>query len=165
MTREITLTRGFVAIVDDEDFDTLSMHRWHASGSHTVYAARMVDRKFIYMHREVVKAPKGVPVDHANRLTLDNRRANLRPCTVSQNVANRVLRSRSGFRGAYAHRRRWRAQIKVDGSMVRLGSFETPHEAALAYDEAAFAHFGEFAVLNFPRPAHLFAPLGREEDR
>ena len=82
MTKQIPLTKGKFAIVDDEKFDVLSKIKW--SMSHE-YAANY---KLGYMHRYLTKAPKGKVVDHINGNTLDNRIKNLRICTVSENARN-----------------------------------------------------------------------------
>ena len=57
-------------------------------------------------------------------------------------------RNASGFRGIYAHRKTWKAQIVHQ----HIGSFDTPEEAARAYDAAAIKRWGARAVTNFPRP-------------
>lgn len=94
-------------------------------------------------------------VDHINGDGLDNRRANLRPATASQNNANKKIsrRNTSGYKGVAWHAAsgRWRAYLGVNGKQKSLGYFADPAEAGRAYDTAALAHYGEFAVLNFPK--------------
>ena len=90
--RRIKLTRGKYAIVDVEDFEKLNQYKWHSS--HDGYAKRAVYNKAnkgkrqaeVYMHKMVCPAPEGMIVDHINRNSLDNRRANLRVATQKQNV-------------------------------------------------------------------------------
>lgn len=90
-----------------------------------------------------------VEVDHKNRDPLDNRWANLREATRSQNNANTGLKrhNTSGFKGVDWHKARglWRAQICVNKQRMTLGHFETPEQAAEVYASAARQHFGEFA--------------------
>lgn len=151
--KTIQLTRGKVAIVDDEDYSRLSSSTWHAVGplqNGKWYAA---NESREYMHRVVARAGPQERIDHENNDGLDNRRANLRRCTPSQNQANRhVVRSASGFKGvSYDGRRgRWVAKITVNYRTLNLGRFATAEDAARAYDAAAREHFGEFAFGNFP---------------
>jgi hypothetical protein len=88
-------------------------------------------------------------IDHVNGCPDDNRIANLRPASSSQNKQNTRRRSsnRSGFKGVswIASRRKWRAEIKTRGRVVHLGYFETPEQAHAAYRAAAEKFFGEFA--------------------
>ena len=111
--------------------------------------------RVVQLHREVMGAPPGMLVDHVNGNTLDNRRCNLRVATHGQNLANRkAITAKSGFKGAFWAKwaGRWYSSIGVNGRVIRLGYFDTPEAAALAYDEAARKHHGEFACVNFPRP-------------
>jgi hypothetical protein len=88
-------------------------------------------------------------IDHKNRNPADNRIANLRQCSHAQNARNVVRRrNRSGFKGIYRPRSRWRAEITVNGTRIHLGVYSTPQEAADAYDAAARLHHGEFARTN-----------------
>lgn len=89
-------------------------------------------------------------VDHANRNPLDNRRRNLRFATPSLNTVNRKYRNKTGFRGVAENDGKFIARIWVDKKKRYLGNFATAELAALAYDKAAIAAFGEFALLNFP---------------
>jgi hypothetical protein len=148
--KTIELTQGYVALVDDEDFDALSQHRWHAvRGKDTVYARWGK----VYLHRVIMNAQKGQEVDHINGDGLDNRKANLRICSHSENLRNQKVSraNKYGYRGVGWHKQkdRFRAYIKQSGNMIHLGLFETAEEAALAYDMAAKQYHGEFARLNF----------------
>lgn len=108
-----------------------------------------------YLHRLVLGAKKGQIVDHINGNPLDNRRANLRLATRSQNLFNRgrPKHNTSGFKGVHFCKRtkRYRASIRANNRVVRLGRFDTAAKAARAYDKAARVHHGDFAQLNFPR--------------
>lgn len=160
--KEIPLSRGQVAIVDDEDYEALAQHKWHAhrrSGG-ALYAARTTSRsvkprRLIYMHREVTGARKGQAVDHRNHNGLDNRRENLRVCDTRQNAGNmrKLRKATSQYKGVWFDfsRGKWEAMIRgPGGSGPRrfLGRFATEAEAAAAYDKAALEVFGEFALLN-----------------
>lgn len=99
-------------------------------------------------------------IDHMNRLRGDNRIANLRVATRSQNNFNSTQRSdnASGYRGVSYFKRigRWRADVALgNGKRKYLGSFGTKEAAAAAYDLAAREIHGEFytsdaAIANLP---------------
>ena len=95
--------------------------------------------------------PEGLEVDHINGYKLDNRKCNLRPCEPRQNKCNTPLRrdNTTGYKGVYASRGKYRAQLRNGNKHHYLGSFGSPVEAARAYDKAAREHFGEFAQVNF----------------
>jgi hypothetical protein len=120
------------------------------------YARGYVGKGRIYMHREVINAPVDCQVDHVNHDGLDNRRDNLRLCTVSQNQGNSRKQNRettSRYKGVSWHSRdrRWRAQIRYGKEKVHLGQFLSEEEAAYAYDRAARNRWGEFANINGER--------------
>ena len=160
--RRIPLSRGKYAIVDPEDYDRLSKYKWHAQkGPQTWYAVHSLTngkkekRKNIQMHHLVIDVPPGMFCDHINHNGLDNREANLRAVTHTQNVWNRRKfkpYSRSKYKGVdWANdMKRCRARIRVNGKRMYLGSFESELDAAKAYDQAAQKYHGEFAALNFP---------------
>lgn len=151
----IQLTKGCVAIVDDEDFDAIAQWRWNCNPAG--YAVRSAPRSNgrqgkIYMHRVIAGAKKGEHVDHKNRIKSDNRRENLRIATRSQNGYNitKTSRNTSGFKGVSWHKGavRFIASIGHDGVLRHLGYFDTAEDAALAYNAAAIRLHGEFANLN-----------------
>ena len=156
--REIALTRGQVTLVDDDMYEELNCHKWHAAWDHKHwYAARWAPtingkRHKLYMHRVITDAQPGQDVDHEDRDGLNNRRDNLRLCTSSQNNANSRKRvgCSSRYKGVTWHKQtsKWQAQIKAQRTQIYLGLFDDEWEAALSYNEAATEHFGEFARLN-----------------
>ena len=167
--KEIRLSQGFVALVDDADASKLAALRWFAvrHGRRMVAAANIPDparpgrRTTVLMHRLILGAGTGETVDHRRHFTnekkIDNRRENLRFASSSQNNANsrrKAGRVSSFFKGVswYAREKKWRAQIHVNGRNLHLGHFEIEAHAAYVYDLAAVNSFGEFALTNFPVP-------------
>lgn len=144
------------AVVDDEDYERIARHRWRFQGrpgTPQSYAVCNHAGRYLYMHRLIVDAPPGLEVDHIDGNGLNNRRCNLRVCSRRDNLRN--MRPRVGtsrFKGVSWNRgdQRWQAEISIDRRRKYLGRFHDEIEAALAYDEAARAAFGEFARLNFP---------------
>jgi hypothetical protein len=155
-SRVIPLTKGKVAIVDAADYAWLSQYKWSAYERRgKFYACRRKGRRTIWMHREIVNAPKGLVVDHKDGNSLNNRAGNLRICTPRQNGYNVRRRNwaldwASRFVGVFPHRDKWYAKIGHEGREYLMGPFDTDIEAAKAYDQKAFALQGEYAYLNFP---------------
>lgn len=155
MSKEILITKGQKALVDDELFDELMKFHWHTSkGNGGFYAARRIGSRIAFMHKLVINMDiKGVEVDHINGNTLDNRRSNLRPATRQENARNGKKHGSgsSQYKGVTwdANRHKWRAQIRVvPGNTKYLGRYDDEKEAALAYNQAAQYYFREFARLN-----------------
>ena len=162
MSKEIILNKGYACIVDDEDHRRLSRYRWKVDLRQTghAYAVRNVRVKgrmyrTIRMHRDIIGAPDKMQVDHINGNGLDNRRANIRVCTPSQNQWNSMVVTQNRSRkGVYFHPNgKWVARIQVNKRRIHLGCFSYERDALVAYDRAAKEYFGEFARLNFPDSA------------
>lgn len=157
--KEIQLTQGKVALVDDDMFHYLNQWKWGISsnGKGTYYAVRFDYsikgvKLCIRMHRQIMNATKGYVVDHINQYTLDNRRINLRVCTHTQNLHNRHknINNTSGFKGVGWCKtyEKWRAKIWLNSKCYHVGYYINLIDAARAYNAAAIKYHGEFANLN-----------------
>lgn len=153
--KEITLTQGKVALLDDEDYDRLSIFAWYAQKKgHRWYAARGIwtdkTTKRVYMHQFILEPKRGFTIDHRDLDGLNNQRTNIRYATRQQQQQNRFsFRGFSKFKGIYREREKWVARIGLGNKKKKfLGYFNTEKQAALAYNEAALENFGEFAALN-----------------
>jgi hypothetical protein len=163
--RRIYLGEGVWTIVEPADYYRYGNIKWCLGRHETkLYAAGGIKNengrgaKIVYLHREIMNAPKRQIVDHKNGDSLDNRRANLRLATRSQNMCNRrktKSKTSSRFMGVSFHKQKgkWAAYINLHNKRIWLGRFKTEIEAAKAYDEAAKKYHGEFARLNFAESA------------
>lgn len=150
----IALSAGHESVIDASDIHLAEGYNWSAQpNGKTVYAHRREVRDgkdtAIRLHSLIMSPPKGMEVDHIDGDGLNNRRANLRLATHSENCANRRLpsTSSSGLKGVSWHKnqQQWLAKIKVAGITLHLGSFSTAQEAHEAYCKAAARHQGKFA--------------------
>jgi hypothetical protein len=158
--RRIYLSEGEWTILDWQDYCRFAGFKWEISGDDSIfYAVRNIRvdstrTTTVRLHRLIMNAPRGLVVDHINGDSLDNRRANLRLATHSQNSCNKKKRKNttSQFRGVCfcKAKGKWDANINLAGKRIWLGSFDSEIEAGKAYDEAAKKYHGEFARLNFP---------------
>jgi hypothetical protein len=162
--KEIPLSQGYVAVVDDEDYELVSRFKWSALVNRRkdgtikhVYAVRTdKSNKMVLLHRFLLGLPPGqVPiVDHHDRDGLNNQKGNLRRCGLSHNAGNAQKHTdgiTSKFKGVYWNKRahKWQAQIQKSNHREYLGVFHSEVRAAQAYDAAARRLFGEFALTNF----------------
>ena len=149
--RKIKLTREKEAIIDNEDYKELSKVKWHFNSDG--YARRGVKRNgkvtTYWMHREIMKTPKGMETDHINGNRLDNRKSNLRICTRAENLRNRKTNYNtfSGIKGAHWNKnsKMFHSSIKIKGQSIFLGQFKTKEEAGNVYKIKAQELFGAFA--------------------
>jgi len=172
----------FEVLIDDEDWEKVRQHRWcvrmthgcprpvtdilHPDGGWVSYGKqkngnprRRRRRTDLYIHTLIMNTPKGMVVDHINGDTLDNRKNNLRVCTITQNTRNkRVQRNNAcGYKGVSKDKgnsgRPWAANIKHNGNPIRIGNFKRIKDAAEAYDRKTCEIWDIVSperMLNFP---------------
>lgn len=165
--KEIQLTKGKKALVDDEDFKSLNQNKWYAQKYYKGdiwYAARRIWKadgnkdKTILMHVQIMGNKEGFEIDHGDTDGLNNQRYNLRHCTSSQNQMN--TKKRKGCTSEYKgiswdkQMNSWRVRVKKDGKIMYQKLFKSETTAAIAYNNAAIIHFGEFARLNIIPDLH-----------
>lgn len=156
--KEIQLTTGKVALVDDDDYEYLNQFKWYImKNRNRYYAMKKIyqngQQTAMLMHRLIMNTPSGMDTDHIDMNGLNNQKSNLRVCTRSQNMynTNKNTNTSSKYRGVYLlGPNRWQVKISVNHKSIYLGMYKTEIEAAIKYDEAAIKNRGEFARLNFP---------------
>lgn len=156
--KEIVLSNGMVAKVDNKDFELVSQHNWYATKQEDrFYASAWINGRNVSMHRLILGSEAGeLDIDHKDTDGLNNTRENLRIATRSQNVANsrKQKGTTSRFKGVHVMKEGYiKAYIMHQYRRIHLGYFPTEEDAARAYDEAARLYFGEFARPNFPDTA------------
>lgn len=145
----------FEAVIDADMESSARPYSWHIHRVRNLFYAVAIVRengkqRLVKLHDLVISVPPGKEVDHRDHNGLDCRRSNLRIATRQQNCCNRRsgVKTKSGYRCVTPFRDKWRAYITINRHQYHVGVFDDPKSAALAYNEAAVKHFGEFAVLN-----------------
>lgn len=157
--KKISLTKGFEAIIDDEDFDKVSRYRWYSDvKKRRVYAGRSERGddglpRSISMHRFILGHCGNLGVDHIDGNGLNNQKSNLRICTQTENLRafqRKRHSATSKYRGVSwsSDRKKWLSQIVVNKKTINLGRYEDDMDAAKSYNIAAEKYFGAFATLN-----------------
>lgn len=172
--KEIQLTQGQVALIDDEDFDKVSQYKWFARYDKSTGMFVTIGngpttegkRRTIYMHEVILGTPNGYTADHVDRNPLNNRRSNLRLANPNQQSLNKSTYNNSEipYKGVSykTANSKYVAQMQVLGSKKHIGLFDSPTDAALTYDQAVLKYWSQvpddpisgnyiqFLYLNFP---------------
>ena len=148
--KQIKLTQGIVAMVDYEDYEELSKHKWHASKQgKTHYAERRVGYRgpMLKMHRVILglQPGDGTEVDHINHNGCDNRKSNLRTVNHAVNIRNHslFLTNTSGYTGVCRRGSKWIARIGVNYKDIYLGCFDNINDAIEARRRGEQKHWNE----------------------
>jgi hypothetical protein len=151
--KKIPLSQGQFALVDDEDFERVNAFKWYARcdpKDGLLYATRSVRKPkatTVSMARFIMQTPEGMVCDHVNHNTLDNRKRNLRNCTLSQNRMNQKhTHSHIGLKNiTLIKNSSYRVRIKVNHKVVFEKQFKALDKAIEARDDALKKYHGEFA--------------------
>lgn len=161
--KEIKLSQGKVAIVDDEDYELVSQYKWYANFNkytQTYYAKHNYflsgKYKYLHMHRLILGCSEGdkLIVHHKDHDSLNNTKENLKICSVQENCRHqyklKTKKTSSKYKGVYWKKslNKWVSQIRIGDKRKHLGCFTSEIEAAKAYNDAALKHFAEFALIN-----------------
>jgi len=122
---------------DVQDFDIVKKYRWYISG--TGYACHKFNNKNVKFHHLLMGKKDGLVTDHINRNKLDNRRKNLRFVTHKNNCRNNNVEGISWSK----NRKKWIAQIGIDGGKKHLGSFELREDALKARRQGELKYWGD----------------------
>ncbi len=154
----VNIPNGF--LMDGEDYPIILGRHLTLSGGgngqrYVYVVATWPSRSNVALHRLVMRAPKGMQVDHINGDRLDNRKSNLRLVSAKQNRRNMATwstKKSSKYKGVHFCNttNKFKARIVVDYKKKFIGSYDDEVAAALAYDAKARELFGQHACLNFP---------------
>lgn len=164
--KQIPLSQGKFALVDDEHFDALvAITKWHAAknkrtyyGQGSIWIPELKRGRTVMLHREVGRLlgfDMTKQVDHRDGNGLNCQAANLREATHQNNMQNRqrLPSNTSGYIGVSARGNKFTAKAKHNGLNLYFGDFDDAISAAKAYDENIRKLRGDFARTNFPLPA------------
>lgn len=127
----VPLTQGYFSLIDSDDIEKVEKHNWHCLLKHgkTPYAhtGTASSTYKLALHALILAVDEGFTVDHKNAdRTLDNRKINLRPATLSQQQHNKKKQSNntSGYKGVFWDKRqnKWSASICINRKIKYLGS-------------------------------------------
>lgn len=133
--------------VDTEDLEKIQKHpyKWgpkFSKNTQTHYVnARHSKNKRLFLHRFILKTPEGYFTDHIDGNTLNNRKSNLRVCTIAENNQNKKAaysNSKSGIRGVSFHKqtRKWQADLQMNGKTKYIGLYNSLKDAEIAIKKA-----------------------------
>jgi hypothetical protein len=154
--RIIHLTKGYTAMIDDEDFSLVNQYSWQVRIATSLHAKRGVydpatqQNRTQFLHNLIMPPPKGFTVDHIDRNGLNCQKSNLRFATRSQQRYN-AGNKRGLYRGVHLEKNgKWMARLMAESKTYYSMCYRNVIDAAKAYDELAKRYHGEFASLNFP---------------
>ena len=131
-------------IIDLDDVEKCKQYKWSCKSDN----GYVKHKDLGYLHRFIMNASEDMVIDHANGNKLDNRKSNLRECTIQQNSFNKGIRTNntSGVTGVVwdKSRNKWHAKIQINGKLIYLGTFKEKEDAIQARRQAEIDYFGEY---------------------
>lgn len=144
------IKKGKKILIDDEDARLVNVggYLFIDKDLNVILALRKNGKqKQHVLARLITNCPKGLTVDHINHNRLDNRKQNLRICTLRENLWNKPLckKHKTGFKGVQKQSENsWATKFRH----TYVGSYKTREQAAMVYNILARFVYGEFAYLN-----------------
>lgn len=139
---------GYEIFIDIEDVEKCKKYNWGID-KNLSYVRSFIDGKDVKLHNYIMNTPEGYEVDHINRNPLDNRKCNLRICTIEENKRNRGLmkNNKSGIIGVifYSRLQKWHSYITVNKKTISLGYYLNKDEAIIARLKAEKEYFKEYS--------------------
>ncbi|HNE29580.1 MAG TPA: hypothetical protein PLW66_10445 [Saprospiraceae bacterium] len=146
--------------------DLVNNLRKHSSGCAVFQKTwKKADGKFktetLYLHKLIAEKFLSDQKQGKNRL-VGAKNGNKLDCRVenlvyrSRSVASRQRKTTSGtgYTGVYREHNRYRAVISVKGKSVHIGMFDTPEDAAAAYNKVSREIYGEEGKINKIKGGH-----------
>lgn len=150
-----------VGYFDLSDYELIKNLCWSITPRGYLIAYNPKTNKNIFMHRLIMNAPEDLVVDHINHNVVDNRKQNLRLCSVQENNMNSGLskKNTSGVIGVCTELTtgKWKAQISYYEEVIYLGLFDNKDDAIKTRLKAELEYYGDFAPQK-----HMFKEYGIE---
>ena len=151
----VPLAGGGEAVIDATDAALVGARNWHSRPTtrdglvHVrccIYESGVRSKR--YLHRMLMNPPPGFEVDHVDGDGLNNRRANLRVATRTENQWNRRSLINPLGKGVYERENgSFMSRIRANDRVYHLGSYQTAREARAAYEGASRVLHGEYALV------------------
>lgn len=139
-------------LFDKEDFDLIRSHCWRENVTSGYIVTSLNNQTNYPLHRLIMKLENTQLIDHINRDRVDNRKCNLRICTVQQNNFNKNNKNNfsSGHKGVGWNKllNKWEVYIQKNYKRYRLGYFSDLNEAIKIREQAEDKYFGDFSYNN-----------------
>ncbi len=154
--KQVILVDGSYSQVDDEFYEEAIKHKWYCSNNGLTKYAHCKSKingkwKSYYLHQLIMDTiGTKLKIDHKDRNGLNNQKQNLRICSHSDNMKNRIKhRGTSKYTGVNLHLYgKWLARININGKQKHIGTFKNEIDAAKAYNKAAIETGNPFYNLN-----------------
>lgn len=137
--------------IDSEDIYKIKDQAWHIGKNGYIYGRDRAAGKTVLLHRYLLGINDNkIIVDHKDRNPLNNKKSNLRVCTMKENQYNIGIRSnnKSGYTGVFKRGNRWVADIGVCGKLIHLGRYDNFEDAVKARFEGEKKYWGDYAPFN-----------------